>query len=91
MSAQPYPCPVAEGEHQRNQSGFQFSQGCQVIGGKTSDIIACTHFTQQATAHKLKVTKVSNMYEQTIKRALHSLKVNIFNILNLVLMENVEI
>lgn len=29
------------------------------------------------------------MYEQTIKRALHSPKVNIFNILNLVLMENV--
>lgn len=49
---QPYPCPVAEGQDQWNQSRLEFSQGCQVIGGETSDVITCAHFTQQAAAQK---------------------------------------
>lgn len=49
-----HPCPVAEGEHQRNQSGFQFGQGCQVIGGETSHVVASADFAQQATAQKRK-------------------------------------
>lgn len=51
-SVLPYPCPVAECQYQWNQSGLQFSQGCQVISGKTGNIIACSHFAHQATAQK---------------------------------------
>lgn len=58
-----HPCPVAEGEHQRNQPGFQFGQGCQVIGGKTSDIVACTDFAQQATAQKQERQKIKRVFE----------------------------
>lgn len=47
---QTHPCPVAEGQHQWDQPGFQFSQSSQVIGGETSHVITCTHFTHQAAA-----------------------------------------
>lgn len=57
-----HPCPVAEGEHQRNQSGFQFGQGCQVIGGKTSHVVACTDFAQQATAQKKRKERKLGIY-----------------------------
>lgn len=56
---QPYPCPVAEGQHQGNQSGFQFRQSCQVIGGETSNVIPCTDFTHQAAAKEPKWGKTT--------------------------------
>lgn len=43
-----YPRPVAEGQHQGNQSGLQVSQSCQVIGGQTGHLVPCSHFTEQA-------------------------------------------
>lgn len=60
-----YPCPVAESEHQRNQSRFQFGQGCQVIGGETSNVVACAYFAQEATAGKKKVEVNDQMLERT--------------------------
>lgn len=47
-----YPRPVPEGQHQGNQSGLQFSQSCQVIGGQTGDVVPCRHLTEQAAAEK---------------------------------------
>lgn len=49
-----YPRPVAEGQHQGNQSGLQVSQSCQVIGGQTGHIVPCSHFTEQAAEEKCK-------------------------------------
>lgn len=49
-----YPRPVPEGQHQGNQSGLQFSQSCQVIGGQTGNVVPCSHFTEQAAAEKCK-------------------------------------
>lgn len=57
VSWQPYPCPVAEGQHQGDNSGFQSRQRCQVVGGETSNVITCTHFTQQAAARTQKWEK----------------------------------
>lgn len=59
-----YPCPVAEGQHQGNDSGLQFSQSCQVIGGQTGNIVPCSHFTEQAAAEKQKFKK-GNVVEAT--------------------------
>lgn len=47
-----YPRPVPEGQHQGNQSGLQFSQSCQVIGGQTGNVVPCSHFTEQAAAEE---------------------------------------
>lgn len=52
-----YPSPVPKGQYQRNQSGLQFSEDSQVIGGETSNIISCTNLTRQATAKKKKKDK----------------------------------
>lgn len=49
-----YPRPVPEGQHQGHQSGLQFSQSCQVIGGQTGNVVPCRHFTEQAAAEKRK-------------------------------------
>lgn len=58
-----YPCPVAEGQHQRNQPGLQFSQSCQVIGGQAGHIVPSSHFTEQAAAEKPRF-KRSNKVEK---------------------------
>lgn len=58
-----YPRPVAEGQHQGNQSGLQFSQSCQVIGGQTGHLVPCSHFTEQAAEEKSKFDK-SNLVEK---------------------------
>lgn len=52
-----YPCPVAEGQHQRNQPGLQFSQSCQVVGGQAGHIVPSSHFTEQAAAEKPRINK----------------------------------
>lgn len=55
----PYPCPVAEGQHQGNQPGLQLRQSCQVVGGQAGHVVAGGHLTEQAAAGKPTVHKSS--------------------------------
>lgn len=66
--SQPYPRPVAEGQHQGGQSGLQFSQGGQVIGGETGDVVTCTHFTQEATVEKKDISKWRHGFQKSIRK-----------------------